>query len=80
MMLWRRVWQLTPVFFPGESHGQRSLTGYRPWGHKESDMTEVTWLAGRHDQELNYQNMQVAHTSQQQQQKPNNLIKNGQKI
>ena len=43
-------------------------------------MTEVTWLAGRHDQELNYQNMQVAHTSQQQQQKPNNLIKNGQKI
>jgi len=29
-------------FFPGESHGQRSLAGYRPWGHKESDMTEVT--------------------------------------
>ena len=27
---------------PGESHGQRSLVGYRPWGHKESDMTE--WL------------------------------------
>ena len=31
---------LTPVFLPGESHGQRSLVGYRPWGHKESDATE----------------------------------------
>ena len=30
----------TPVFLPGEFHGQRSLTGYSPWGHKESDMTE----------------------------------------
>ena len=28
-----------PVFLPGESHGQRSLVGYSPWGHKESDMT-----------------------------------------
>ena len=32
----------TPVFLPGESHGQRSLAGYSPWGCKESDMTEVT--------------------------------------
>ena len=32
----------TPVFWPGESHGQRSLAGYSPWGHKESDTTEVT--------------------------------------
>ena len=39
---WRRKWQPTPVFFPGESHGQRSLAGYSPWGYKESDMTEVT--------------------------------------
>ena len=31
---WRRKWQPTPVFLPGESHGQRSLTGYNPWGHK----------------------------------------------
>ena len=31
--------QPTPVFLPGESHGQRSLTAYRPWGCKESDMT-----------------------------------------
>ena len=34
--------QPTPVFWPGESHGQRSLTGYSPWGCKESDTTEVT--------------------------------------
>jgi len=32
---WRRKWQLTPVFLPGESHGQRRLLGYSPWGCKE---------------------------------------------
>ena len=37
---WRRKWQPTPVFLPGESHGQRSLAGYSPQGHKESDTTE----------------------------------------
>ena len=37
---WRSEWQLTLVFLPGEFHGQRSLAGYSPWGHKESDMTE----------------------------------------
>ena len=37
---WRRTCQPTPVFFPGKSHGQRSLVGYSPWGHKESDTTE----------------------------------------
>ena len=37
---WRREWQPTPVFLPGEFHGQRSLAGYCPWGCKESDMTE----------------------------------------
>ena len=31
---WRRKWQPTPVFFPGESHGQRNLAGYSPWGCK----------------------------------------------
>ena len=36
---WRRKWQLTPVFLPGKSHGERSLAGYSPWGCKESDMT-----------------------------------------
>ena len=40
-MPWRRAWQQpTPVFLPGESHGQRSLVGYTPWGCKESDTTE----------------------------------------
>ena len=37
---WRRKWQPTPVLLPGKSHGWRSLVGYSPWGHKESDMTE----------------------------------------
>ena len=36
---WRRKWQPTPVFFPGESHGRRSLVGYSLWGHKESERT-----------------------------------------
>ena len=36
----RRAWQPTPVFLPGESHEQRSLVGYSPWGCKEWDMTE----------------------------------------
>ena len=38
-----RAWQPTPIFLPGESHGQRNLAGYSPWSHKESDMTE--WLS-----------------------------------
>ena len=38
-------WQPTPVFLPGEFHGQRSLAGYIPWGHKESDMTERLTLS-----------------------------------
>ena len=39
---WRRAWQPTPVSLPGESHGQRSLTGCSPLGGKESHTTEVT--------------------------------------
>jgi len=39
ILCWR-AWQITPVFLPGKSQGQRSLVGYSPWGHKESDMTE----------------------------------------
>ena len=39
---WRRKWLPTPVFFPGEFHGQRSLAGYSLWSYKESDVTE--WL------------------------------------
>ena len=37
---WRREWQPTAVFLPGESHGQRGLEGYSPRGRRESDMTE----------------------------------------
>ena len=39
---WRRKWQPTPVLLPRKFHGWRSLVGYSPWGHKESDTTE--WL------------------------------------
>ena len=39
---WRRKWQPTPVLLPEKFHGRRSLVGYSPWGHKESDTTE--WL------------------------------------
>ena len=41
-MLWRRKWQPTPVFLPGESQGWGSLVGCPLWGHTESDTTEVT--------------------------------------
>ena len=34
------IWQPTPVFLPGKSHGQRNSAGYSPWSHKELDMTE----------------------------------------
>ena len=40
---WRRAWQPTPVFLPGESYGQRSLVGYSPWGLKESNT--IKWLS-----------------------------------
>ena len=39
---WRKAWQPTLVFLPGESHGQRSLAGYSPWACKELDTTEAT--------------------------------------
>ena len=42
---WRRAWQPTPVFLPGEFHGLRNLEGYSPWGRKESDMTERLTLS-----------------------------------
>ena len=41
-MHWRRKWQPTPVFLPGESQGQGSLVGCPLWGRTESDTTEVT--------------------------------------
>ena len=48
------AWQPTPVFLPEESHGQRSLWGYSPWGCKESDMTEHA-----HTQVLNKENLGI---------------------
>ena len=45
---WRRVWQPTAVFLPGESHKQRTLAGYSPWGYKESASTEATEHVGTH--------------------------------
>ena len=45
---WRKAWQPTPVFLPGESHGQRRLVGYHPRCHKESD-TQLEQLS-RHAQ------------------------------
>ena len=40
MIPWRRAWQPTTVILPGKFHGQRSLAGYSPWGHKQMDTTE----------------------------------------
>ena len=48
----RRVWQLTPVSLPGKVHGQRSLAGYSPRGHKELDMTELLTHGERFKQQL----------------------------
>ena len=42
---WRRKWQSTPVFLPGESDGQRSLVGHSPWACKESDTTKPLTLS-----------------------------------
>ena len=39
---WRRKWQPTPMFSPGESQGRGSLVGCRLWGHTESDTTKAT--------------------------------------
>ena len=45
---WRRKWQPTPVFLPGESQGQGSLVGCCLWGCTESDTTEATWQQQQH--------------------------------
>ena len=45
---WRRKWQPTPVFLPGESHGWRSLVGYSQWSRKESDTTEQLHFLSLH--------------------------------
>ena len=45
---WKMEWLVTPVFLPGEFHGQRSLASYSPWGCKELDMTERPTLSLSH--------------------------------
>ena len=61
---WRRKWQSTPILLPGKSHGQRSLVGYSPWGHKESNTTEwlhlLTYLLSVHSKPLST-NSHVCH-------------------
>ena len=49
---WRRKWHPTSIFLPGEFHGQRSLAGYSPWGHKELDTTELLTLRLRYKSKL----------------------------
>ena len=45
---WRRKWQSAAVFLPGKFHGQRSLAGYSPWGHKEWDRTKHIHIHTKH--------------------------------
>ena len=56
----RRAWQPTPVFLPGESHGQRSLAGYSPRGHKELDTTDATYHTHTHSHHVSQIRHQVA--------------------
>ena len=48
-MHWRRKWQPTPVFLPGESRGRGSLVGCHLWGCTESATTEVSWQQQQQD-------------------------------
>ena len=59
-MHWRRKWQPTPVFLPGESQGRGSLVGCCLWGRTESDTTEATWQ----QQQLIYNAMLVSDLQQ----------------
>ena len=52
-MQWRRKWQPTPVFLPGESQGWGSLVGCRLWGRTESDTTEATLQQQQQHQTIN---------------------------
>ena len=60
-MPWRRAWQPTLLFLLGEFHGQRSLVGHSPWGHKESDTTEATWHAHMHVPQIKYVSLLFYH-------------------
>ena len=45
---WRRAWQPTPVLSPGDAHGQRSLVGSSPWGHKETGLSTKCQQGSQH--------------------------------
>ena len=51
---YRRKWQPTPVFLPEKSHGEKSLVGYSPWGHKELDMTAHTCMQNEENDGLKW--------------------------
>ena len=62
---WRREWQPTPVFLPGESHGQRSLAGYSLWRCKELDTIEAIQHTHANEQmELREVIVQILTTSE----------------
>ena len=70
---WRKEWQPSPIFLPGEFHGQRSLVGYRPWGCKELDTTEWLTLSLfiiQRSPKWNKTNKQTKKNNKKQQQKP----------
>ena len=48
---WRSKWQPTPVFLPGELHGQSSLMGYSPWDRKDLDTIEATYRTCIHEEQ-----------------------------
>ena len=56
-MHWRRKWQPTPVFLPGESQGRGSLVGCRLWGRTESDTTDATWQQAACSDPVSYLNL-----------------------
>ena len=62
-MHWRRKWQPTPVFLPGESQGRGSLVGCRLWGHTESDMIETTQQQQQQQRVISLENV-LSLTSQ----------------
>ena len=57
---WRKEWQLTLEFLPGEFHGQKNLKGYRPWGPKQLDTTNTFTLIFLYHLALLQLNMRTA--------------------
>ena len=60
-MHWRRKWQPTPVFLPGESQGRGSLVGCHLWGRTESDTTEATQQQQQQQHSLSIQFLITCH-------------------